>query len=121
MTRKSFWAGEYHAVAYDHARQPQPDHCYEPSGSSAETIRRKRALLHLLCRTRCCGRDILVYAEKEYRMKLPSDGWIARWIWCRGEERPKNFYLHVRKTLQIVESVQRASIRVTADSRSFSL
>ncbi|MEK7249269.1 MAG: alpha-L-rhamnosidase N-terminal domain-containing protein, partial [Bacteroidota bacterium] len=50
-------------------------------------------------------------------MTLPSDGWVARWIWCRGEERPKNFYLHVRKALQIVESVQHAFIRVTADSR----
>jgi alpha-L-rhamnosidase len=41
----------------------------------------------------------------------------AQWIWCRGEERPKNFYLHVRKSFQVMEGIRRAIIRVTADSR----
>jgi alpha-L-rhamnosidase len=41
----------------------------------------------------------------------------ANWIWCSGEERPKNFYLHVRRTFECTTPIQRAEIAVTADSR----
>jgi alpha-L-rhamnosidase len=41
----------------------------------------------------------------------------AQWIWCRGDTRPKNFYLYVRKSFLIPGALQHATIRVTADSR----
>ncbi len=41
----------------------------------------------------------------------------ARWIWCEGEERPKNFYLHARKTFIVDDDVRNAEIEITADSR----
>jgi alpha-L-rhamnosidase len=48
-------------------------------------------------------------------MKL--DNINARWIWCRGEERPRNFYLYLRKTFFLSGDLREARIRVTADSR----
>jgi alpha-L-rhamnosidase len=47
---------------------------------------------------------------------IPTDE-HARWIWCRGEARPKNFYLYVRKSFLIPDTPRHATIRVTADSR----
>jgi alpha-L-rhamnosidase len=41
----------------------------------------------------------------------------AQWIWCRGEEKPKNFYLYARKSFLLQSSPHRGSIRMTADSR----
>ena len=41
----------------------------------------------------------------------------ARWVWCQGEARPKNFYLHVRKTFRLPDALHHATIRVSADSR----
>jgi alpha-L-rhamnosidase len=41
----------------------------------------------------------------------------AQWIWCGGEERPKNFYLHARRTFTIIGETRRAVVRLTADSR----
>ncbi|MEK6569970.1 MAG: alpha-L-rhamnosidase N-terminal domain-containing protein, partial [Bacteroidota bacterium] len=43
--------------------------------------------------------------------------WRAKWIWCQGEERPKNFYLYVRKEFSLKRAVRAANIRITADSR----
>ncbi|MDH3252344.1 MAG: family 78 glycoside hydrolase catalytic domain, partial [Ignavibacteria bacterium] len=48
---------------------------------------------------------------------MNSPDWQARWIWYSGEQQPKNFYLYVRKTFIISGDLQRADIRVTADSR----
>lgn len=41
----------------------------------------------------------------------------AQWIWCRGEEKPRNFYLNVRRSFRLGGPARRGSIRVTADSR----
>jgi alpha-L-rhamnosidase len=41
----------------------------------------------------------------------------AKWIWYSGEDRPKNFYLHVRRTFECKSPIFRAEIAVTADSR----
>ena|GEM_PF-222589 len=41
----------------------------------------------------------------------------AQWIWCAGEEVPKNFYLYCRKTFTLKENVASATIHATADSR----
>jgi alpha-L-rhamnosidase len=46
-----------------------------------------------------------------------SPGSPARWIWCEGEARPKNFYLHLRKLFTIEADVRQAEIEITADSR----
>jgi alpha-L-rhamnosidase len=48
---------------------------------------------------------------------VEKPGWLAKWIWCAGEERPKNFYLYVRKRFDIASEVQSADIRLSADSR----
>jgi alpha-L-rhamnosidase len=41
----------------------------------------------------------------------------AQWIWCKGDARPKNFYLYVRKSFLTPGAITHATIRVTADSR----
>ncbi len=41
----------------------------------------------------------------------------AKWIWCRGDPQPKNFYLYVRKSFVIPGTLRHATVRVTADSR----
>jgi alpha-L-rhamnosidase len=41
----------------------------------------------------------------------------AHWIWCAGDEQPRNFYLHVRRTFACKRPVARAEIAITADSR----
>jgi alpha-L-rhamnosidase len=41
----------------------------------------------------------------------------AHWIWCRGEERPKNFYLYCRRVIALEGAIRHARIRLTADSR----
>jgi len=48
---------------------------------------------------------------------MNNQDWHARWIWCSGDERPKNFYLYVRKSFLVSGDIKRASIRLTADSR----
>jgi len=47
----------------------------------------------------------------------PSGTWKAKWIWCEGEPTPRNFYLCVRKALNVPRNLKSASIRITADSR----
>ena len=41
----------------------------------------------------------------------------GQWIWCSGEERPKNFYLHIRRSFECNADIRQAVIAVTADSR----
>lgn len=41
----------------------------------------------------------------------------AQWIWCRGEEKPRNFYLYARKSFLLEGPPRRGAIRITADSR----
>lgn len=41
----------------------------------------------------------------------------GQWIWCTGEERPKNFYLHLRRRFECPGGIRFADIAVTADSR----
>lgn len=48
---------------------------------------------------------------------MDNSRWRAKWIWDGGEERPKNFYLYVRKSFNIEKQVKTASIRLSADSR----
>ena len=43
--------------------------------------------------------------------------WKAKWIWTNGEPSPKNFWLAVRKVIDIKENLQKAELRITADSR----
>ncbi len=43
--------------------------------------------------------------------------WQAKWIWCGGEASPKNFYLYLRKTVQVGKQIKSAIVYVTADSR----
>jgi len=43
--------------------------------------------------------------------------WRAQWIWCQGEDRPKNFYLYVRKTLVLPTAAKSATLLISADSR----
>jgi hypothetical protein len=48
---------------------------------------------------------------------MNSPDLVAQWIWCGGEERPRNFYLYVRKTFLLPHDILRATVRITADSR----
>ncbi|MEN6371621.1 MAG: family 78 glycoside hydrolase catalytic domain [Armatimonadota bacterium] len=48
---------------------------------------------------------------------IGRDNWSAGWIWCEGESRPRNFYLHARKTFKLDSKPERARLRITADSR----
>jgi hypothetical protein len=43
--------------------------------------------------------------------------WKGKWIWDRGEERPVNYYLYLRKTFELAGKPARAEARVCADSR----
>ncbi len=47
-----------------------------------------------------------------------ADAQTPQWIWCRGEERPRNFRLNVRKLFSLPQDqVVRARLRISADSR----
>lgn len=48
---------------------------------------------------------------------LQPEALAARWIWCSGEERPKNFYLHSRRTIECTGPIRHGEIALTADSR----
>ncbi|MBK7258517.1 MAG: family 78 glycoside hydrolase catalytic domain [Ignavibacteriae bacterium] len=41
----------------------------------------------------------------------------GQWIWCSGEEQPKNFYLHLRRSFDLPAGIRQGVIAVTADSR----
>lgn len=43
--------------------------------------------------------------------------WMANWIWCRGEERPRNFYLYIRKSFKLSVKPSSGRLHVSADSR----
>ena len=43
--------------------------------------------------------------------------WKGQWLWCSGKERPKNFYLYVRKVVNLPQKPSSAPVRVCADSR----
>lgn len=43
--------------------------------------------------------------------------WKADWIWIKGDEKPRNFYLCARKTLELNKKAKRATAFVSADSR----
>ncbi len=43
--------------------------------------------------------------------------WKAKWVWIEGEESPKNFWLAVRKTVNVKEDIKEAKLHITADSR----
>ena len=43
--------------------------------------------------------------------------WQANWIWGKGEQSPRNFYLYARKEVEIPAPVERAKFNLTADSR----
>lgn len=43
--------------------------------------------------------------------------WKGKWIWCSGEDAPKNFYLYVRKVINLPGTIGKATARVCADSR----
>ncbi|MEI6914749.1 MAG: alpha-L-rhamnosidase, partial [Armatimonadota bacterium] len=43
--------------------------------------------------------------------------WKGAWIWAEAEESPRNAYLYARKTFDITTDVEKAKLRVTADSR----
>jgi hypothetical protein len=45
------------------------------------------------------------------------DDWSASWIWCKGDSRPRNFYLYARKAFKLSTKPTNAPIRITADSR----
>jgi hypothetical protein len=53
-------------------------------------------------------------AELKYKDGVP---WRANWIWCHGEPRPRNFYLHLRKTFELPAKARSACVLVSADSR----
>lgn len=48
---------------------------------------------------------------------MRRENWSAGWIWCEGESRPRNFYLHARKTFKLDNKPETATLRITADSR----
>lgn len=50
---------------------------------------------------------------------MTISNWRAKWIWCAGEERPKNFYLYVRKSFTVESKVTSAFIGLAADSRYY--
>jgi alpha-L-rhamnosidase len=65
-------------------------------------------------------RDQLTEISRKSQMNTPQTAtskWRAKWIWCDGEDRPKNFYLYVRKVFTVESEVASASICLTADSR----
>ncbi|OIN97053.1 hypothetical protein AUJ66_04495 [Candidatus Desantisbacteria bacterium CG1_02_38_46] len=43
--------------------------------------------------------------------------WKGNWIWTKVGEKPRNFYLCIRKTLKLNKKVRRATAFVSADSR----
>ena len=43
--------------------------------------------------------------------------WTAKWIWMKGTEFSRNFYLCVRKTFAVPKDLQTATLRITADAR----
>ena len=43
--------------------------------------------------------------------------WKARWIWCDGPERPRDFYLALRKEIRVSGPITEARCRCVADSR----
>ena len=43
--------------------------------------------------------------------------WQAEWIWIKGEESPKNFYLCLRKPFELDNRPKKAVVFVSADSR----
>ncbi len=43
--------------------------------------------------------------------------WKANWIWIKGEEKPRNFYLCARKILELNKKAKRVTAFVSADSR----
>ena len=43
--------------------------------------------------------------------------WKSRWIWCDGPERPRNFYLALRKEIRVSGPITEARCRCVADSR----
>ncbi|MFH1008885.1 MAG: family 78 glycoside hydrolase catalytic domain [Candidatus Latescibacterota bacterium] len=43
--------------------------------------------------------------------------WKARWIWCDGPQRPRNYYLALRKEISLSGPITTASCRCVADSR----
>ncbi len=51
--------------------------------------------------------------------KRPDEGvgWEASWIWSRGEERPRNSFLYLRRSFEVPAAVRSARARVSADSR----
>ncbi len=52
------------------------------------------------------------------RSRFPRrDDWSANWIWCEGDNRPRNFNLYARKSFELGFAPAKASIRITADSR----
>ncbi len=43
--------------------------------------------------------------------------WRAKWIWLRGEERPRNFFAMFRRTFRAPRNVKSVRLAITADSR----
>ena len=43
--------------------------------------------------------------------------WKAKWIWIKGEEKPRNFFLMCRKSFSLAEGLSSAKLYITADSR----
>lgn len=43
--------------------------------------------------------------------------WTANWVWDAGEATPHNFYLYLRKEVELPTAAVTANVRVTADSR----
>jgi alpha-L-rhamnosidase len=43
--------------------------------------------------------------------------WIAKWIWDRGEEKPRNYWLCFRRNFILDTSIDDAVMKITADSR----
>lgn len=46
-----------------------------------------------------------------------KDDWTANWVWCEGDSRPRNFYLHARKAFKLPARPVDAKLRISADSR----
>ncbi len=86
------------------------------TGKATEKMCRKRSLYRvtmlIMALVLLLGSGLAQAEEQKEAIR-----WQANWIWCKGEESPRNFYLYARKEVEISAPVESAEFNCTADSR----
>jgi len=60
----------------------------------------------------CIVLTVLVYSSQEPKYFINS-----KWIWCKGETAPINYFQYFRKKVEITTPIKEANLSITADSR----